>query len=248
MTNLTIRAARPAMLPATGGAGRGGDGVQSRKPASAQAAIGGDSLTLSPRPYNALQRHGAFFDADNDHKVTVKETAEGLQDLGLSAKKAGRLAPIVNMGLALPQRNLKTIELDRILAQVDPKTPGAFDGEGNFDAAKFEKMFAFDGGKTGSLTEAEVGRMIDASALSKFGKFRTKAGYTLLFELAADTRKPVLDASGQPVLGKDGKPQVAPALSRERLQSFFLGTIFHDIAAAKGNPRPVHDGLTRKAP
>ncbi|MNT37982.1 hypothetical protein D3C72_1741510 [compost metagenome] len=70
----------------------------------------------------------------------------------------------------------------------------------------------------------------------------------MLFELAADTQKPVLDAAGKPVLGKDGKPQVAPALSRERLKSFFLGTIFHDIAAAKGHPRPVHDGLTRKAP
>ncbi|MFN3428954.1 MAG: caleosin family protein [Candidatus Sericytochromatia bacterium] len=203
---------------------------------------------LTPRPYNAMQRHGAFFDADNDHKVTVKETAEGLQDLGLSAKKAGRLAPIVNIGLALPQKNFKTIELDRLQANIDPKTPGAFDAVGNFDAAKFEAMFAFDGGKTGSLTQAEVGRLIDASALSAIGKFRTKAGYGLLFEVAADTQKPVLDASGKPVLGKDGKPQVAPALTRERLKSFFLGTIFHDIAAAKGNPRPVHDGLTRKAP
>jgi hypothetical protein len=248
VSNLTIRSARPAMHPANAGSGRVGKAGPSGQTSPTKPAPSGDSLTLSPRPYNALQRHGAFFDADNDHKVTIKETAEGLQDLGLSAKKAGRLAPIVNLGLALPQRNLKTIELDRILAQVDPKTPGAFDGEGNFDAAKFEKMFAFDGGKTGSLTEAEVGRLIDTSELSKFGKFRTKAGYTLLFELATDTQKPVLNAAGQPVLGKDGKPQVAPAVSRERLKSFFLGTIFHDIAAAKGHPRPVHDGLTRKAP
>jgi hypothetical protein len=247
MINLPLRSARPA-TPSASGAGRVMDTASAQRPAVAKPATGGDTLILGGRPYNALQRHGAFFDADNDHRVTVKETADGLVDLGLTAKKAKMLAPIVNLGLALPQKNVKTIELDRLQANIDPKTPGAFDAVGNFDTAKFEKMFAFDGGKTGSLTEAEVGRLIDASELSRVGKFRTKAGYGLLFELAADTQKPVLDAAGKPVLGKDGKPQLAPALSRERLKSFFLGTIFHDIASAKGHPRPVHDGLTRKAP
>lgn len=210
---------------------------------AARTAGSQDVLALGDRPYNALQRHGAFFDANNDHKVTYKETAQGLKDMGLGRRAARVLGLITTVGLALPQRNFLTIELDRVNAQIDARTPGAFDAEGHFDAAKFEKMFAFDRGKTGSLTEAEIGRLIDASALTKSGKFRTKAGYNLLFKVGADVTKPVLDEAGKQVVGKDGKPLAAPALSRDRLKSFFTGSIFYDIAAAKGHPRPVRDGL-----
>jgi hypothetical protein len=239
MRELTVRS-----LTSTAPAARPSSKAPQAAPApAAKPSLGGDSLTLGARPYNSLQRHGAYFDADNDHKVTLKETTKGLQDMGLSAGNAKIVALITNAGQALPQKHLTTIDLDAVNAHIDPTTPGAFDAQGNFDTAKFEKMFSYDGGKTGSLTEAEVGRLIDDSALTKFGKFRTKAGYNLLFKVAADTQKPVLDASGTPVMGKDGKPQVAPSLSRERLKSFFTGTVFYDVAAAHGNVRPVRDGL-----
>ena len=87
MIHLPFLASRPAMAPASS-AGRAGQAASTQRKAPATAASGGDTLTLSARPYNALQRHGAFFDADDDHRVTVKETADGLVDLGLSAKKA----------------------------------------------------------------------------------------------------------------------------------------------------------------
>ena len=41
------------------------------------------------------------------------------------------------------------------------------------------------------------------------------------------------------------KPTEAPAMTRERLKSFFTGSIFYDVAAAHGHARPKFDGTTR---
>jgi len=236
MSNIKVSGSNPApRIPASGATPKAAPSLAA--PAHKVPSLTPDSFSSSgTKGYNAFQRHGAFFDLDNDHKVTLKEMVQGLMDMGVSRQSALRLAPIINGGLALPEGHLMSVDLDAIQAEVDPNTPGAFDAKGHFDVAKFDRMFAYDHGGKGSLTEAEIGELVDHSSLSSFGKIRVKAGYAELFKLAADTTKVVKDDKG--------RDQSVPALSRSVLQAFFTGTVFYQVAERHGHPHPMRDGTT----
>lgn len=205
-------------------------------------AQAGSDAYIRASGYTSIQRHGAFFDTNFDHRVSLQETRAGLKDMGLNGLTADALTPVINaglgplthggQGLTLMQKlkQMFTINLDTLTAKLPSGGNGAFDAAGNFDAAKFDHMMTFDASGQGkSLSREELYAMVDADAQDKAGKFRTKLGFTQLMAFA-DTTKPVT---------VDGVTKTVPAISRDRLRSFYDGTLFYRVAAEHGHPHAL---------
>lgn len=215
-------------------------------------AKAGKDAYIKSAGFTSIQGHGAFFDTNFDHKVSLGETRQGLKDMGLNGATSDALTPIINAGLGPlthgkagmtmgdKLKNMFTIDLDSLTAKLPEGGNGAFDAAGKFDAAKFEHMMSFDTtGKGSSLSLDELYSMVQADAQDQGGKFRTKLGFTQLIAFA-DTTKTVT---------VNGVSKTVPAISRARLQGFYDGTLFYRVAAEHGNPHSlVPTAAPAKAP
>ncbi len=171
-----------------------------------------------------LQRHAAFFDTNHDGTLKLSETMHGLQRLGLGLFSSAPAALLINAGLG-PKTTGKLsldVSVKNIAAGKHEGDTSVYDAQGQFDHAKFDEMFAkYDGDRDGKLSETEIHAMQNERAKTTFGKIATRGEFGLLMTLAKDGS----------VVGKDGKK--VDTLSRERLQSFYEGTLFYELAAQR---------------
>jgi hypothetical protein len=202
--------------------------------------LGKDTFT-APVRQNSMVSHAEFFDTNFDRKVSIAETRQGLQDLGVGKGASYVLAPLTNvvLGGALHPKpgattsdklqNAFSVDLDGLIASAKAEA-----GATPFDPAKkVARLMAFDTGNTGSLSLAEINTWIAADVPGSLAQTRTKLGFSQLVGLAADTQKVVVEK---------GVQKTVPALSRARLDSFYKGTIFYDIAAHRGHPHALPPG------
>lgn len=176
----------------------------------------------APKKPTALQTHLSFFDKNNDGTVTRAETTLSLQQLGLSPREATNAAFLIHLVLGPKTTgswrsldiSVKTIKLAK-----HGSDTGAFDADGRFVPAAFERMFAeFDVNRSNSLSEVEISNMIVANAKLRPGDTTAaKKEFQLLMKVAADTTE---DAGGKRI----------PAITRQRLQEFYDGSLFFTLA------------------
>lgn len=171
-----------------------------------------------------MQRHVAFFDANHDGTLKLSETIKGLQRLGLGLFSSLPAAVFINGGLG-PKTTGKIsldVNVKNIAAAKHEGDSSVYDKQGHFDHAKFDEMFVkYDTDKDGKLSTVEITAMQNERAKTTFGKIATRGEFGLLMKLAKDGTVP----------GKDGKP--LDTLSRGRLQSFYDGTLFYELAAQR---------------
>lgn len=171
---------------------------------------------------SALQIHLSFFDKNGDGMVTRAETTLSLRQLGLSSIKANTAAFLIHAFLGPKTtgswRNLDVSVKDIKLGKHGSDT-GAFDADGRFVPAAFERMFTeFDTNRSESLSEAEIMVMIAANAKLRPGsETAAKQEFQLLLQIAADTT----EAAGA---------EKVPAISKQRLQEFYDGSLFFKLA------------------
>lgn len=169
-----------------------------------------------------------FFDTNNDRRITVGESFDGLRRLGLGRMAAAGAALAINVGLA---RNtggsLFTVELDGIHKAKHKGDSGIIDQNGHFVQAKFDEMFAnYSKTVPDAMTEAELVQFRqDNIARDDSGAFEKVAAlgeFGLLFRFGAQ------EIDGQKVL------------TRDRMLEFYHGDLFHTLAdehAAKREAR-----------
>lgn len=171
-------------------------------------------------PRTPLQKHVDFFDRNHDGETTVAETYAGLRALGLGRALSGAGALFINAGLAhktgAPWYSL-TIQNDNIAAAKHDSDSDVYDAQGNYDAAKFEEMFAKnDLDKDGALNKAEVDGLLARNKETAAGGVASKAEFGLLFRLAAQP-----NADGEKVL------------TRERMSQLYDGSLFYELEKAQ---------------
>lgn len=184
--------------------------------AKAEAA---SSANLTP-----MQRHVAFFDTNHDGTLKLSETMKGLQRLGLGMFSSLPAAVFINGGLGPKTTGKLSLDVNvkNIAAAKHEGDSSVYDAKGNFDHAKFDEMFVkYDSDRDGKLSTVEITAMQNERAKTTFGKLATRGEFGLLMKLASDGT----------VKGKDGKP--IDTLSRQRLQSFYDGTLFYELAAQR---------------
>lgn len=181
------------------------------------AARAGAMALTNPTP---LQKHLMFFDGDHDGILTLDETKAGLKRLGLNPLTALGGAVFIHAGLQQARAGGLKLDIAKIQFAKHKSDSGAFDAEGRFVPAAFDRMFTFDTNQSGSLSWSELSKMIAANKQDAKGNLASKAEFGLLIKLAADTTE------------TDGKDQV-PALSRARLQAVYTGNVFYDVAAER---------------
>jgi peroxygenase len=163
----------------------------------------------------ALQKHVAFFAKGKDH-ITLADTFEGLQALGLSAFRSGPTALLINSTLGTTTTGCPSMSVSKtnIHKGIHGSDSGVFDAGGNFVPEKFDAIFTrFGHGDV--LDDDGLTRMLEANREpGLFGQTAAKGEWNLLFD----------------VVGKkdaEGKRYV----TRDDLRSFYEGRLFYDIAA-----------------
>jgi peroxygenase len=169
----------------------------------------------------ALQRHVAFFDWNGDGYITVVEDYRGLRALGIDPVLASSFATAINGVLATPSRGFPslTIDLRNIASGIHGSDSGIYDSEGRFVPAMFERLFTdWDRDGSDGLDPLELaGRAVrDADLFDVFGVVVSGAEFGLLFVVAAE----------------DGE------LSRDRMRSFYDGTLFYVLAEEREGEPP----------
>jgi peroxygenase len=179
----------------------------------------------APSNMTTLQRHVAFFDGNQDGRITMEETREGLMALGMGRVGAHPAALLIHVGLGGKTESGARLVVDvkTIAKAKHDSDSGILDASGRFVPAAFDAMFAqFDANRSGSMSGEEFTAMRKARRVTNAGTLASRAEFGLLLKLAADTRE-----------GDE------PALSRQRLQAFYDGSLFPELAAArKGAARP----------
>jgi len=184
--------------------------------------------TLKARSHptdTTLQRHVSFFDDNGDRGVDVKECARGLRALGLPIGVAEAAALAIVVPLSLQTRGsllAMNVDIDRIQKGKHDGDTGILDKRGRFVARRFEKVFGarstVDRNADKAFTATELARMINANRESFAGYVAAIGEWQLLLALGADT-----------VAVEGGK--TVPALSVDRVKSFYDGTLFYRLAA-----------------
>lgn len=171
----------------------------------------------APAQRTALQKHVDFFDRNGDRVTTVPETYSGLRALGMGRVASGLAAVVINTGLGVstgaPWYFPFTVHNDNIHQAKHDSDSDVYDDQGEFSAAKFEEMFArFDTDGNDALDGEEIDAMIAERRESWLGSVASKAEFGLLLRVSGESE-----------------------LSRERMQAFYDGNLFYDLA---GEARP----------
>ena len=168
----------------------------------------------------ALQKHLDFFDQNKDGYVTVSESARGLSSLGIPSYKAWPGAFVVNsvIGTMTYGYPSTTIDTSRIARAKHEGDTGVYDTQGKFVQAKFDELFTtFDVDGDGALNGPEIEALLTRNRKGDFGAALARLELPVLLKVAGEDKQ----------VGDD----TVRVLSRERLQEFYDGTLFYDIAA-----------------
>jgi peroxygenase len=167
-----------------------------------------------------LQKHVAFFDQNKDGTIEVKETQKGLNRLGVEGAKGWVAARAIHLGLGFGNEDLK-MSIKDIAQSKHEGDSGVFTAEGDVDKAKFNEMFAkYDTNNSGSMTSEEFANMRAERAKTLFGRIAGRGEFNLLVSVAAD-----------------GMENGAESISRQRMEAFYDGTLFDQIAAERGGKK-----------
>jgi len=171
---------------------------------------------LMPHLQTPLQKHVAFFDQNQDNLITRSETTAGLRSLGLGPASSLLAGAVINAGLGRTTGgSLFTVDVRNIHRGKHPQDSGVYDARGFFDAPRFESFWTELTASSASkdrITEKEVEKFINGG-----DKAVMRAVSTLEWDL-------LLELAGE----RDGRGNTF--LTKERVQSFFDGSLFHTIA------------------
>ena len=186
----------------------------------------------APRQAIGFTEHLAFFDADHDQKISLRETQQGLERLGLGHLLTLPGALMIHAGVAglgLLRANFQSPAQLALPAAGFVRHPDSdlVDAEGNFDAARLEQVFAQYGRSFGDecLTLPELLTMASARVvqhgardakellLLPGGVAATLVEWVALWWMAGEFR--------------DGKR----VLGREAVQRFYTDAQFFDDVA-----------------
>lgn len=163
----------------------------------------------------ALQKHVDFFDTDRDGKITLADTYRGLRRLGFGTVRSAAFAGVINAALGSSTSGAPSLTVDagRIHAGKHRSDTGVYDKQGRFSLPRFKRLFArYDANGDGALDREELARMFAENRTDLLGHLGSKTEFGLLLELAGE------DRNGQKVL------------TRSRLEQFYDGTLFYELA------------------
>lgn len=197
--------------------------VRRRNPGRSAAAVRGPRRALQPAPRSApnsgarsaLQKHVDFFDTNQDGKITLSETYCGLRRLGLGALRSAAFAGAIGAALGTSTSGVLsfTVDAERIHAGKHRSDTGVYDKAGRFSAAAFVRLCArHDSDRDGALDADELARLFAHNRRDLIGHLGSRAEFGLLLSLAGE------DRNGTRVL------------TRERLQRFYDGSLFYQLA------------------
>jgi peroxygenase len=194
--------------------------------ASLTVFLGAKSYAASC-PSNPLELHAAFFDINHDGKVEYWETLASLKRLGVGFVEREKFAILLHTFVFFKNHGSDSAILISGIAKTGRHEgdTGIFNSEGAFDPAAFQRFFErFDVDHSGAINTAEVKTAIEANKKDRGAKGAGAAALELpvLIEIAGDRTDTV---NGAPI----------KAISRERLQEFYEGTLFYKIV---GDPIP----------
>jgi peroxygenase len=179
-------------------------------------------------PANPLEMHAAFFDVNHDGKVDYWETVESLKRLGVGFVERQKFAILLHTVVFFKNGGTDSAISIAGIAKTGRHEgdTGIFNSEGAFDPAAFQRFFdRFDADRSGAINPAEVKTAIEANKKERGTKGAGAAAFELpvLIEVAGDRTDTV---NGVQV----------KAISKERLQEFYQGTLFYKIV---GDPIPT---------
>ena len=163
----------------------------------------------------ALQKHVDFFDTNHDGKITLSDTYRGLRRLGLGAARSAAFAGVINAALGSSTSGAAslTVDAERIHAGKHGSDTGVYDRSGRFSLASFRQLFTrFDADGDGALDGGELTRLLAGNRTDLVGHLGSKAEFGLLLDVAGE------DSNGRKVL------------TRERLERFYDGSLFYELA------------------
>ena len=184
-------------------------------------------------PRTALQRHAAFFDPDGTGKVTLRQTWDGLGNVGVQIRWRLLLAPIINGFLGyLTQKKIRfTILVPKIEDGKHPFDSGTFADDGEIDENALAALVAAGGFGPLALEEMRALVLARGNRRAQMGKLAGSLGswfsrqeVRLFFCVAADTTKEV-----------DGKE--VPAVTERTLRRFYDGSLLHTLARVRRGKR-----------
>ncbi len=165
-----------------------------------------------------LQKHVAFFDQDGDGDITVVETYEGLNDLGVPAVLSAGFAVAINAGLGSATSGTilptLTINVRNIQQGMHASDTGIYDNEGYFVQHNFDRLFSrWDKNGDNALSLTELGARVigERDLLDIIGFGASTAEFGLLWAVA----------------------QEGGVISKTRMQEFYDGSLFYDIAESR---------------
>jgi peroxygenase len=197
--------------------------VRRRNPGRRAAAAESAGRLVPPAPRSApnsgsrtaLQKHVDFFDTNHDGKITLFETYAGLRRLGFGAVRSAAFAGVINAALGSSTSGAPslTVDAERIHAGKHRSDTGVYDTNGRFSLPRFRRLFArYDADGDGALDGEELGRLFADNRTDLIGHLGSKAEFGLLLHVAGE------DRNGKKVL------------TRERLERFYNGSLFHQVA------------------
>jgi len=163
----------------------------------------------------ALQKHVDFFDTNHDGKITLSDTYRGLRRLGIGTVRSTAFAGVINAALGSLTSGAPslTVDAERIHAGKHGSDTGIYDKNGRFSLPRFRRLFAkFDADGDGALDGEELTRLFADNRTDLVGHLGSKAEFGLLLDVAGEER--------------NGKK----VLTRGRLQRFYNGSLFYQVA------------------
>ena len=174
--------------------------------------------SVKPKP-TALQKHVGFFDINGNGNVSVSESAEALQSLGITGAQSWVGGFFVNLIIGSMTRGYPStsIDLANIQKGKHEGDTGAFDVDGNFSSAKFDEFFnRYDEDGDGCLNRQEVENFVNRNPRSFVGKLFVKLELPVLLKIAGDD------------VTIDGETN--RVLTKEKLEKFYGGSLFYELA------------------
>ncbi len=202
---------------------RGKRNVRHRNPGRGATGTEGAGRSVSSAPRSArrsglrtaLQKHVDFFDTNHDGKITLSDTYRGLRRLGLGAARSAAFAGVINAALGSSTSGAAslTVDAERIHAGKHQSDTGVYDRNGRLSPARFRQLFVqYDADGDGALDGGELARLFAGNRTDLVGHLGSKAEFGLLLDLAGE------DSNGRKVL------------TRDRLERFYDGSLFYELA------------------